>query len=127
MAQVHAHPVEKDEGLVAGAESDHDFSKGGHPTPKTFTYAEADPNDPPFMRAFPRFQYLEEYLGYWMDNKRFTVLAFLSLTGGVFVLPSFLPLGLLLIIIGAKFRNQAWWDDFIYSKFGKFRTLVLVD
>jgi hypothetical protein len=111
--------------LLGGDKSDRNL-RLNTPT-NTFAYVEANPEDPPFMRASPRFQYLEEYLGYWMDNKRYTVLAIFFLVAGLVTLSVFLPLGLLFIMIGAKYRNQAWWDDFIYGKFGRFRSLVMVD
>jgi hypothetical protein len=94
---------------------------------KTMAYMEMDPNVRANMRASTRWDYLSEYIGYWIDNKRFNVLALLFVGGGIVLLNTFAPVGLLMIAVGAKYRNTAWMDNFIYSKFGRYRSLVLVD
>lgn len=94
---------------------------------KTMAYLEVDPNVRANMRAATRWDYISEYIGYWIDNKRFWVLAVLFIVAGVLLLNVFAPVALLMIMIGAKYRNTAWMDNFIYSKFGNYRSLVLID
>ncbi|MFH1106713.1 MAG: hypothetical protein V1787_02355 [Candidatus Micrarchaeota archaeon] len=94
---------------------------------KTMAYVGVDPKVRANMRASNRWDYLSEYAGYWIDNKRFTIFSVALLVAGFLLLNVFAPVALLMIILGAKYRNVAWMDNFIYSKFGRYRTLVLVD
>ena len=94
---------------------------------QTLAYVEADPKIRANMRASTRWDYFLEYLGYWIDNKRMTILAVIFAAIGIIALHVFVPLGLLMIAMAAKYRNQAWWLQFVYGKFGKYRSLVLVD
>ncbi|MEK6843461.1 MAG: hypothetical protein AABY04_03145 [Candidatus Micrarchaeota archaeon] len=94
---------------------------------KTFGYVEVDPKVRANMRASTRWDYVSEYIGYWIDNKRFWIFAIMFAGGGILMLPIFAPVGLLMIMLGAKYRNVAWMDKFVYAKFGKNRSLVLVD
>ncbi len=101
---------------------------GANVTPmKTLSYLEVDPKVRANMRASTRWDYVSEYIGYWIDNKRFWVLAVLFVGAGILLLDVFAPVGLLMIAVGAKYRNIAWMDNFIYAKFGRYRSLVLVD
>ncbi|MBU1198032.1 hypothetical protein KJ765_06010 [Candidatus Micrarchaeota archaeon] len=105
--------------------------QGGSPNQqvpmKTMTYLQVDPEVRANMRGSTRWDYVSEYIGYWIDNKRFWVLAVLFVVAGVLLLDVFAPVALLMIAVGAKYRNIAWMDNFIYSKFGEYRSLVLVD
>ncbi|MFH0972050.1 MAG: hypothetical protein ABIG96_00420 [Candidatus Micrarchaeota archaeon] len=94
---------------------------------KTFGYVEVDPKVRANMRAQNRWDYMNEYIAYWVDNKRFWIFAILFVSAGILMLSIFAPVGLLLIMLGAKYRNVAWMDKFVYAKFGKYRSLVLVD
>ncbi|MEK6954800.1 MAG: hypothetical protein AABX01_07340 [Candidatus Micrarchaeota archaeon] len=94
---------------------------------KTFSYVELDPKVRANMRAATRWDYVNEYIGYWSDNKRFWIFAISLVAGGIMMLSVFAPVGLLMIMLGAKYRNVAWMDKFVYGRFGKFRSLVLVD
>jgi hypothetical protein len=94
---------------------------------KTFQYIEVDPKVRANMRAQTRWDYVNEYIAYWMDNKRFWIFAILLVSSGILMLSVFAPVGLLMIMLGAKYRNVAWMDKFVYSKFGHYRSLVLVD
>ncbi|MFH1199544.1 MAG: hypothetical protein V1708_00595 [Candidatus Micrarchaeota archaeon] len=94
---------------------------------KTMAYMEADPNVRANMRASTRWDYINEYIAYWIDNKRFNALAVLFVGAGLLLLNVFAPVGLLMIMVGAKYRNTAWMDNFIYAKFGQNRSLVLID
>ncbi|MFH0972282.1 MAG: hypothetical protein V1835_07010 [Candidatus Micrarchaeota archaeon] len=94
---------------------------------KSFAYVEVDPKVRANMRAQTRWDYLNEYIAYWSDNKRFWIFAILLVGGGILMLSVFAPVGLLMIMLGAKYRNVAWMDKFVYAKFGKYRSLVLVD
>jgi hypothetical protein len=94
---------------------------------KSFAYVEIDPKVRANMRASTRWDYVNEYIGYWTDNKRFWIFAILLVGGGILMLSVFPPVALLMIMLGAKYRNVAWMDKFVYSKFGHYRSLVLVD
>lgn len=119
------HSVETKDTELVGLNS---TRLGGATLPmKTTAYLEVDPEVRANMRASPRWDYLSEYIGYFIDNKRFWTLAILFVIAGVLLLEVFAPVGLLMIAAGAKYRNMAWMDNFIYSKFGKNRSLVLVD
>jgi hypothetical protein len=93
----------------------------------TVAYAEVEPNQSPNMRQSTRWDYLTEYIAYWVDHKKFWVYTALFIIAGVWALGVFAPVGLLMIMIAAKFKAMAWMDDFIIHKFGANRTLVLVD
>jgi len=94
---------------------------------KTFMYVEADPKVRANMRASTRWDYFIEYLGYWIDNKKQIILSVIFAAIGVLLLHVFAPAGLLMIALAGKYRNQSWWNQFVYGKFGKFRTLVLIE
>lgn len=94
---------------------------------KSFQYVEVDPKVRANMRAATRWDYFNEYIAYWMDNKRFWIYAILLVGGGILMLSVFAPVGLLMIMLGAKYRNVAWMDKFVYGKFGVNRSLILVD
>ncbi|MFH1751021.1 MAG: hypothetical protein ABH863_05055 [Candidatus Micrarchaeota archaeon] len=94
---------------------------------KTFSYVEMDPKVRAHMRGSTRWDYINEYIAYWSDNKRFWIFAILLVGGGILMLSVFAPVALLMIMLGAKYRNVAWMDKFVYGKFGHYRSLVLVD
>ena len=94
---------------------------------KTSTYAEIDPNVRANMRASTRWDYISEYVGYWIDNKRQLILTVAFLLGGLAALSIFFPVGLLMIALAGKYKNQAWWNRFVYGKFGHNRSLVLFE
>lgn len=94
---------------------------------KGMAYAEIDPGVRANMRAATRWDYVSEYIGYWIDNKRQLLLTVVFALVGVFLLGVFWPVGLLMIMLAGKYKNQSWWNKFVYGKFGKNRTLVLVD
>ena len=102
------------------------YSEPGIPM-KTAAYAEVDPGVRGNMRAATRWDYVSEYIGYWIDNKRQLLLCVIFAAIGVLLLGIFWPVGLLMIMMSGKYKNQAWWNKFVYGKFGKNRTLVLVD
>jgi len=94
---------------------------------KTAVPLEIDPEVRANMRAATRWDYVSEYIGYWIDNKRFWVMAVLFVGAGVLLLDVFAPVALLMIAVGAKYRNMAWMDNFTYSTFGRNRSLVLLE
>ncbi len=94
---------------------------------KSFAYAELDPKMRGNMRASTRWDYINEYIAYWSDNKRHWIFALLLIGGGILMLNIFAPVALLMIMLGAKYRNVAWMDKFVYDKFGHYRSLILVD
>ena len=90
-------------------------------------YAEVDPKQSPNLRQSTRWDYLTEYIGYWVDNKKFLAYFGIFLVVGIWALNIFAPVGLLMIMIAAKFKSMAWMDNFIVTKFGANRSLVLFD
>jgi len=92
---------------------------------RSMVYAKADPGVRANMRASTRWDYLCEYAGYYIDYYRFLLFAVILVAGGLLMLNIFWPVGLLMIMLGAKYKNMSWWDDFIVRKFGRHRTLVL--
>jgi hypothetical protein len=93
----------------------------------TFLPVESKPNIPPNMRMHYRWDYLLEYIGYWKAKILDQVAAAVLIVLGVLCLPVFAPGALLMIAVGARFNDLAWMNDFIINKFGKSRTIVLVD
>jgi hypothetical protein len=109
------------------------IKKIGSPAPGIETgalsvaYAEVDAKQSPNMRQSTRWDYLTEYIAYWIDNKRYLAYFFVCLGVGIWALGVFAPVGLLLIMLSAKFKSMAWMDNFIVTKFGAHRSLVLID
>ncbi len=97
------------------------------PAPVTVAYAEVDPKQSPNMRQALRWDYLVEYIGYWIDHKKFLVYAVAFVGAGIWALGVWAPVGLLMIAVGAKFKAMSWMDNFIVKKFGANRSLVMVD
>ena len=95
--------------------------------PVTAAYAEVDPKQSPNMRQAKRWDYLVEYIGYWVDHKKFLAYAVVFVGAGILTLHVWAPVGLLMIAVGAKFKSMSWMDNFIVKKFGANRSLILVD
>jgi hypothetical protein len=93
----------------------------------TVAYAAINPGQSPNMRQAVRWDYLVEYIGYWVDHKRYLAYAIVFVGGGILALNMWAPVGLLMIAVGAKFKSMSWMDNFIVKKFGANRSLVLVD
>ncbi|NYZ75276.1 hypothetical protein H0O03_03370 [Candidatus Micrarchaeota archaeon] len=91
---------------------------------RAMAYAKADPNVRANMRASTRWDYTCEYAGYFIDYYRFLLFAVALVAGGILLLGAFWPIGLLMIMLGAKYKNMSWWDDFIVRKFGKNRSVI---
>ncbi|MGB9576934.1 MAG: hypothetical protein ACP5O3_03910 [Candidatus Micrarchaeia archaeon] len=81
----------------------------------------------PTMRASTRWDYLTEYIGFYIDHYRFLLYAIILVIGGILLLNVFAPVALLMIALGAKYKSMSWWDRFIYNDFGKERSLVLMN
>ena len=93
----------------------------------TFLQVETKPDLPPNMRMSTRWNYLEEYFGYWLYHKYTVVGAVALLVAGIATLGIFWPGALLMIGVAGRLADLAWWNNFIINTFGKSRTLVLVD
>lgn len=93
----------------------------------TVAYAAVNPGQSPNMRQASRWDYLVEYIGYWVDHKRYFAYSVVFVGGGILALNLWAPVGLLMIAVGAKFKAMSWMDNFIVKKFGANRSLVLVD
>lgn len=93
----------------------------------TFLPVESKPGIPPTMRMHSRWDYLTEYFNFWKAGILTKIAGVALLVLGVICLPVFAPGGLLMIAVGARFNDLAWWNNFIINRFGKSRTLVLVD
>jgi len=91
---------------------------------RAMMYAKADPGVRANMRASTRWDYLSEYVGYFIDYYRFLLFAILLAAVGLVMIGVLWPLGLLMIALAGKYKNMSWWDDFIVRKFGKNRTII---
>ena len=104
--------------VFAGAHEEHSMS---------YMPVEVAPGTPPNMRMHKRWDYLEEYFDWWKRGvtSKLKVIAFI--TFGVLTLETFPPGALLMFALAGRHQDMAWLDDFIVKKFGKSRTVVLVD
>jgi len=93
----------------------------------TFLPVESAPNVPPNMRMHTRWAYLEEYVGYWKLDHICKVVGAVLLAAGITTLSAFTPGALLMIAVSARLIDLGWWYNFIWSKYGYYRTLVLID
>ncbi len=93
----------------------------------TMLPVENDPNLPPNIRQLTRWEYLEEYIGYWKFDHVCRVLGAFLLAFGIASLNVFAPGALLMIAVSARLIDLGWWYNFIWSKFGTYRTITLVD
>lgn len=93
----------------------------------TMLPAESKPDLPPNMRNWTRWEYLEEFVGYWKYEHVTRILAVALLALGILTLEVFTPGALLMIAVSARFFDLAWWYNLIVHKFGNHRSLVLVD
>lgn len=82
---------------------------------------------PPNIRQPTRWDYLEEYIGYWKMDHVCRVLGAFLLAFGIASLNVFAPGALLMIAVSARLIDLGWWNNFIWSKFGTYRTITLVD
>ena len=88
---------------------------------------EAKPNLPPTMKNWTRWQYLEEFVGYWKYEHIARVIGITLLIIGFLMLNVFLPGALVTIAVAARQIDLAWWYGEIARRFGQHRSLVLVD
>ena len=88
---------------------------------------ESKPGLPPTMKNWTRWQYLEEFVGYWKYEHMARVIGITLLVIGFLMLNVFLPGALLTIAVAARQIDLAWWYGEITRRFGQHRSLVLVD
>lgn len=88
---------------------------------------EVNPNVPPNIRQHTRWEYLEEYVGYWKFDHICRVVGAFLLAVGIATLNVFAPGALLMIAVSARLIDLGWWYNFIWSKYGTYRTITLVD
>ena len=88
---------------------------------------EVKPDLPPNIRQLTRWDYLEEYIGYWKLDHVCRVLGAFLLAFGIASLNVFAPGALLMIAVSARLIDLGWWNNFIWSKYGHYRTITLVD
>lgn len=93
----------------------------------TMLPVENNPNLPPNIRQHTRWEYLEEYIGYWKLDHACRVFGAVLLAVGIATLNVFTPGALLMIAVSARLIDLSWWYNFIWSKYGYSRTLTLVD
>ena len=93
----------------------------------SYVPVEVEPGTPPSMKMHKRWDYLEEYINFWKDGVKFRIKSIAFLAGGLLTLNTFPPGALLMIALSARYHDISWLDDFITKKFGKQRTLVLID
>ncbi len=82
---------------------------------------------PPTMKMHKRWDYLAEYIDFYKMRYANTFKAALFFAGGILTLNAFAPGALLMIALAARHADLAWWCNFIVTKFGKHRSLVLID
>jgi len=82
---------------------------------------------PPTMKMHKRWDYLAEYIDFYKMRYTNAFKAVLFFAGGILTLNAFTPGALLMIALSARHFDLAWWSDFIVTKFGKHRSLVLID
>ncbi len=88
---------------------------------------EVAPGTPPNMRMWKRWEYLEEYIDWWKRGVTSKLKAVGFIVFGILTLNTFPPGALLMFALAARHQDLAWLDDFIVKKFGRSRTIVLVD
>ncbi len=88
---------------------------------------EAKPDLPPTMKNWTRWQYLEEFVGYWKYEHMARIIGITLLVIGFLMLNVFLPGALVTIAVAARQIDLAWWYGEIARRFGYHRSLVLVD
>lgn len=93
----------------------------------SYVPVEITPGTPPTMKMHKRWDYLEEYINFWKDGVKFKIKAVALLAFGLLTLTTFPPGALLMIALAARYQDLSWLDDYITQKFGKQRTLVLID
>jgi hypothetical protein len=88
---------------------------------------DSKPDLPPTMKNWTRWQYLEEFVGYWKYEHMARVIGISLLVIGFLMLNVFLPGALVTIAVAARQIDLAWWYGEIARRFGQHRSLVLVD
>ena len=88
---------------------------------------EVTPGTPPNMRMHKRWDYMEEYIDFWKRGVTSKLKAIGFVTFGILTLETFPPGALLMFALAARHQDLAWLYDFIVKKFGRQRTIVLVD
>ncbi len=85
------------------------------------------PDLPPNMRNWTRWNYVEEYAGYWKYEQVTRLMGIALLALGFITLNVFTPGALLMIAASGRLLDLSWWYNFIVHKFGNNRSLVLID
>src|SRR3990167_9114618 len=84
----------------------------------TMLPVESRPDLPPNIRNWTRWEYLEEYIGFWKYEHVTRMLGIIFLALGFLCLPYFTPGALLMIAVAGRYLDLAWWYNFIVHKFG---------
>lgn len=98
-----------------------------HLSGHTLLPVDVEPGTPPFIRQKKRLAYLEEYFDFEKDGYINTFKAIFYFVLGLITLQPFPPGGLLMIAMAARYQDMAWFDMSITRKWGKGRSMTLVD
>lgn len=98
-----------------------------HPPHVSYMPMEVERTVPPSLRQWTRWEYLSEYVEWWRQGVTSKVQSVLFAALGLLTLETFPPGALLMFALSARHVDLAWMYDFIAKKFGRSRTLTLVD
>ena len=95
---------------------------------KSVAYASIEnPKVKPFLRSSTRWDYAVEYIGWYVDQYRFAIMAMAAFAIGFWSLHYFAPVGLLLFAMAGRYMSLSRLDHFIWCGNGPNRSLVLID
>lgn len=101
---------------------------GGISDSTTFLPLQVDNKVPPLFKMDNRWEYLKEYIyEFWMVGKKAQMMAVAYAVLGLLTIKA-VPLGaMLLFLLAGRYQNIAWWGNGVATKFGRGRTLVLLN
>lgn len=85
------------------------------------------PGTPPTMRQHTRWDYVKEYVDFYLLGVKSKVRTIVFFALGLLMINYFAPGAFLMFALAARAQDQAWWCNYINNTFGKYRSIVLID
>lgn len=86
-----------------------------------------NPSDLSLMKSINRWAYFEEFLQFWLEGKKHVFLAGIGLVLGLFLLTTAPVLAMVAFFFSAKWYGASQIQTWISKRFGKGRTVILVN
>jgi len=86
-----------------------------------------NPEEKGLMKTINRWTYFEEFLAFWIEGKKHMGLAAITLALGIMLMPAYPLVSIIALFFSAKFYSTSQIQGWIARKFGKGRTVIVVN